>query len=451
MKRLLIIAMLALLSCRRGDATLFRPQSPDFRTLPNGITMFFIEDREFPTVQMFFYIRGGSVHDPKGKEGLASLAMQALRQGGSVRRSADEIDEVLDFSGINLEMAASQEFESLQLSLHKKDLDQALSILFDLLKEPAFDPSRFEIVKSRMQEALKREEEDPLTVGYREFPGFIYGPDASWGRKSSVASLGRIGRDDVVGFFNRQITPDKIVVAASGDLSADELRDKLQQKTMGWAPVPTELPPIPALAATDGKDGRILSKPGLTQSTILIGHLGESRDNPDKFALLVMNYILGGGGSLTSRLGEEIRSSSGKAYGVWSDFGFGRDRGIFRAVAQTALGNTAWVARKMAEMIRETAHHPQFSEEEIRRARESILRSLFFDFETRFSQVKQLAQFYLWGYPADYLDVFQKNIRSVSCKDLERVAATYLKPDVLKMLVVTDGEALGAQMESLKP
>jgi zinc protease len=155
-----------------------------------------------------------------------------------------------------------------------------------------------------------------------------------------------------------------------------------------------------------------------------------------------MNFILGGSGSLTSRMGEEIRSNAGKAYDVWSDFGFGRDLGVFRAMAQTALENTDWVVKKIAEMI-ETMKSGNVTPDETSKAKFAILRSLVFDFETRFAQVREQARFHLWGYPDDYLVRFQKGISAVTPEDVGRVAKGYLHPEGLKTLVVTDEKEAG--------
>ena len=162
-----------------------------------------------------------------------------------------------------------------------------------------------------------------------------------------------------------------------------------------------------------------------------------------------MNFILGGSGSLTSRMGGEIRSNAGKAYGVWSDFGFGKDLGLFRAVAQTALENTVWVVKKMDEMITEMAKDPKTSLHEVEDAKKAILRSLVFDFETRFSQVKEQARFHLWGYPDDYLVRFQKGIAAVTPEDVKRVAKEYLHPEGFKTLIVTDEKQAEAVKKEL--
>jgi predicted Zn-dependent peptidase len=442
MRRILPILLAAALAggCERKPAAdgFFVPMKPSQVKLDSGVEVMVLEDPEFPTLQMQVTVRGGSVHDPEGKEGLASLAMQAARLGGAEGRDPASVEEDLEFVGASLEMGASAEFVSASLSLLAKDADLGLDILFDLLRRPALDPARFAVVKERLKDAILRDEEDPLRLAYREFPGLVYGGASPWGRKATVASVGAVTREDVSAFCKSVLKPDRVLIAVSGNISAREIVDKIRTRTEAWEKSSEALPEIPPVVPEFSGGFQVLPRPDLTQSTVVMGHLGAKRDNPDKFALVVMNFILGGSGSLTSRMGEEIRSTAGKAYGVWSDFGFGRDLGTFRTVAQTALENTSWVIQKMREMVTALAQGGDVTAEETEAAKRAILRSLVFDFETRFAQVREQARFRLWGYPDDYLVRFQKAIAAVTPGDVRRVAQRYLHPEGLKVLVVTD-------------
>ncbi len=446
----LLLLVVFFLACHRGEPSLFQPLRPALKTIPEGMELMILEDHELPTAQLFLSIRGGSVYDPPGKEGLHAIAMQAVRTGGTELAPPDRIDEELESVGAALEMGTQQEYNQAQLSLHRKDLDRGLDILFDLLRRPALAPERFELVKARMKEGLIREREDPLALGYREFPPFVYGPKAPWGRQPTPESIEKVTLDDVRHFVRTFLRPDRILLAAAGDFLVDELKLRVEERCRGWERSISALPEIPPLKEDFQPGVVLMPRKGLTQSTILIGHLGAKRENPDKYPLLVMNFILGGGGSLTSRLGEVIRSSEGKAYAVWSDFGFGKDVGIFRATAQTALANTDWVIAKIREMIGRLASSPDFTDAEIGRAKQAILRSLIFKYETRFEQVKEQARFRLWGYPEDYITTFQKGISKVTRRDLERVARTYLHPEGLKVLVVTAQGRFLSTMENVE-
>lgn len=451
-RRILIATLLAMTSCMRPGGPFFKPLEPVTHQLSNGMEVFCIEDHEFPTAQLFLYIRGGSVYDPKEKEGLASIAMQTIRLGGvggDKPRSPDSVEQTLEFVGASLEMGSSAEYYSASLTLMKKDLGTGLDLLFDLLRKPALDSGRFQIVKVKAQEGLAREKEDPLMLGYREYPRMVYGEDNPWGRRPAPKSVRQITREDVKKFHRESIHPDRMILAASGDFSAQELVSEIEKRTGDWRSSGAELIPPTPVEERFERGVSLVARKGLTQTTILSGHLGARRENPDKFPILVMNFVLGGGGALSSRLGDTIRTSAGKAYAVWSDYGFGKDYGLFRAVAQTASENTGWVVLKMHQMIREMNENPNFTDEEIHRAKQAILTSLIFDFETRFSQVKEQAKFHLWSYPPNYLEIFQREIAKVSKSDLERVAKRYLHPDGLKTLLISDPEKIQKDLSSL--
>ncbi len=445
-----VLALAAFIGCGRRDYPFFKPHHPALKKLSSGMELMALEDHEFPTAQLFFYIRGGSIYDPPGKEGLAALAMQALRLGGADGLTPDDIEKELEFDGTSLEMGAGSEFNSVALSGLTKDIDHGLEMLFDLLRKPKFDLARFETVKARAKDALLRDLEDPLRLSFREYPPLIYGEENPWGRRVTVQSLDSITRDDVLKFYDDFIHPDRILIAASGDFRVKELVKKIEALQKGWKPVGKDLLEIPPVKESYGRSVLMIPQKDITQSTVLVGHLGSKRSNPDKYALVVMNFILGGSGALTSRLGEEIRSSAGKAYSVWSDYGFGRDFGMFREVAQTALDNTEWVTRKLEEILKKMAEKPDFTEQEVTSAKKAILRALIFDFETRFAQVKEQARFHLWGYPDNYLESFQEGIAHVTKEDVERVAKKYLHPEGLKVLIVTNEKQVESYRNLLK-
>ncbi len=438
---LLLIISCSFTSCRRSSI-FFHPLLPETKKLSQGMKLFYLKDSELPLVNLFFYIRGGSVYDPVGKEGLSAIAMQSIRLGGMKGLPSQRVEDRLEFCGASLEMGSSPEFFTVSFSLLEKDLNQGLEILFGLLKNPSLDPEHFRIIKARAKDSLHREEEDPLHLAMKEYPGMIYGNNV-WGRKVTEDSLDRITLEDVKNFQEQFIHPDRIVVAVAGDISKKDLIQKLESYLGDWKISAGPLPSIPPVESHFEPVSRVIIKKGLTQSTVIVGHLGGRRDNPDKFALQIMNFILGGSGALTSRMGEAIRSDTGKAYSVWSDFGIGKDLGIFRAVAQTAIQNTDWVTQKMSSMIRELATEPHFTEEEIDRAKKSLLRGMVFDYETRFSQVKEQARLHLLGYPNHYLEILQRKMGEVTRGDLERVSKKYLHPDGLKILIVTDESAKG--------
>lgn len=428
-----LIFLICLPAVAFASSAFFQPPKPTVDTLPSGTTLFLLEDHEFPTVELLLYLKGGSVLDPKGKEGLLALTLDAMRYGGTSRK-AQEIEEELERLGVDLNVGTNEEYGYFSLRVLKKNLSRALEILFELLRHPAFNEEQVKVLKDQVVETLLREEEDPLALVLQQFQRVVYGDASPWGGYPTVRSLQKIRREDLINFYERTIAPDRMVVASSGDFTILEMIREIKIQTAGWQSGKS-LPEIPAVQHNFKEERWFLPRPGLTQSTIMVGHLGAKRDNPDKYPLLVMNYILGGGSSLTSRLGETIRTQEGKAYSVWSHFGFGKEEGIFSAGAQTAVPQTVAVTKRMLEMIGQMAKEPRLTESEVERAKSAILRSLFFDYETSQALVRDLAKFYLWGYPENYLAEFQRKISSLTREDVERVVS-YLHPEGLKILII---------------
>ncbi|MBI4373828.1 MAG: insulinase family protein, partial [Deltaproteobacteria bacterium] len=146
--------------------------------------------------------------------------------------------------------------------------------------------------------------------------------------------------------------------------------------------------------------------------------------------------------SLSSRLGQRIRTEEGRAYGVWSQYGFGPERGLFYAAAQTEGGQTKEVVEGVGEIIRKMTTNPEISDEELERAKRAILSSFYFVYETPFGLVKDLAKFYLWGYPENYLETFQREVSSLTREEIERVCREHLHPEGLKIVIVADPAVL---------
>ncbi len=416
------------------SAFLYEPPPVHREELPSGIKLFLTQDPEFPTVEILFHFVGGSIEDPKGKEGLSALMMEGIRSGGTSTRRPEEIEEELDFIGAVIEASVDPEFRTLSLKILKKDLEKGLEILFDLVRNPAFDPERFEITRERLKESLNREEEEPLSLALREFPKLVYGKKSVWGRRANLKSVSKISWEDLVRFCGQTIGPNRLVIAASGDVTPVEIGRLIKIRTADWLPPGKLPPPLPPLKKNFKEERFLLNRPGLSQSTIVAGHLGEKRTNPDKFALIVMDHILGGSGALTSRLGESIRIEGGQAYSVWSDYTFAAEPGLFYAVAQTESAHTDDVLEKIIGTIRGIASGVR--PEELERAKKAILSSFFFHYESRFNLARDTVRFHLWGYPEDYISRYQVEIERLTAEDIKRVAGGYLHPDRMKILVI---------------
>jgi len=404
--------------------------------LSNGMQVYFSEDHELPTLEIFAYIRGGAVFDPPAKTGVAGLVGSLLRVGGTREKSPNQVDELLEDRGAELETGMSHEYGTARLRCLKEDSDLLVSLFFEILSSPRFDKTQFELSRSRQIEAIKRQDDEAEKIALREFPKLFYGARSPWASTPTPQTLQAIRIDDLKDFYGRFFHPENVVLAVGGDFKKEALVQLLEKASSSWAKSSVPVPPLPKVAKTNSKGIFVINKKG-GQSTILMGHFGDQRFNPDKFALILMDYLLGGD-IFSSRLGEEIRSNRGLAYGVYSHFGLETEMGLFYVMAQTKTESTAQVIQLAWQIIRDFYEGTHLSENSLRFAKEAILNRLINQWEPHFNYVKERARLGFLGYPEDYLQTYPESIRKVNLEQIKKVGQKYLFPDALKILVVGD-------------
>ncbi|HKX11802.1 MAG TPA: pitrilysin family protein, partial [bacterium] len=411
------------------------------QTLKNGMQLLLLEDRELPVVRGYLYWRVGGLYEPADKLGLAEMTGELLREGGTAKRKPEDFEAELAAIGADIESDISRESGLIGFRCLKEDLPKVLGLLFEMLREPAFDAKKLELVRTRMLEALRRQNDDPGKLAMREFPKLIYGPENVWSRTATPATLKAITREDVEAFYRRFAFPDRMILALSGDFDPKAAAATVEKDSRGWAKADQPLPEVPKLSKT-WQPGLTLIPKATDQATLILGHYGDQRFNPDKFALLLLNDILGGE-ALVSRLGKRVRSTLGLAYGIYSRYGLETDLGVFMVMAQTKGPSTRQVLAESRKILEEIRRPGSISEAELAFYKQSLLNSLYSEYEPRYNFAKDEARFTFYGYPPNYLELFRENIEKVTLADIHRVAEKYLKPEALQVLVVGDPKQIG--------
>jgi len=402
--------------------------------LKNGMIVYLLQDHELPIVNMTAYLNGGSIYDPPGKVGLASLTSVALRSGGTQSTPPDELDRELEFMASSIESSIGSDSANVSLSTLTKNLDRTLALFAELMMKPAFQNSRVELARLHAFEGIRRQNDDPKGIAGRELNLAIY-PDHPLSRIPTVASVKAITRDDMIDFQKRYFYPANMVLAVSGDFDREQFLKNLETLFAGWPNRTASFPPVQP--PTDDPVAAVLHvQKEVNQSVIRMGHLGIDKNNPDLYALKVMDFILGGG--FTSRLTQEIRSNQGLAYNVSSYFETGRRfRGSFIAETETKSETTVKATTLLRSIIAGMTL-AEVSDRELNLAKDSIINSFIFGFTRSDAIVNQRARLEFYRYPEGYLEHFRDNIARVTKADVLRVARKYLHPDAMKLVVVGD-------------
>lgn len=424
------------------------PPVPEKTVLENGMVIYMLEDHELPLFSINAVIKTGSIYEPEDKTGLAGITGTVMRSGGTTAMSWEEIDERLEFIAGSVETGIGSNSGSASLSVLKKDIDEGLKIFADVLMHPVFEQGKVDLVKKQMLESIRRENDNPGRVAGREFRQLLF-QGHPYGRKTTIESVSSIKREDLIAFHKKYFHSNNIMLGISGDFDKKEILEKIKSAFKGWGKKEINFPEVPPVKDSVAKSVNYIYK-DVKQSVIRLGHMGLEMKNPDHYAVILMNYILGGG-SFQSRMMKDIRNDRGLAYSVWSYFQLGmRDIGIFASGSGTKLQSTITVIKRMNDIVREMREHP-VSDIELRDAKEYRINSFVFKFTSTSQIVNRFVTLDYYGLPTNYLETYLKNIRAVTKDDILRVAKKYLKPEQMVTLVVGNKEEFEEPLSTFGP
>jgi zinc protease len=403
--------------------------------LKNGTPVYLMQDHELPIVTISALIHTGSVYDPADKSGLASLTGSQLRGGGSQTLTPAVVDAELEFMASSVESSFGSDLGAVTLTSLTKNLDRTLQIFNDLLFYPKFDEKRLEVARRQALEAIRRQNDDPKELADRELQKMMYAGHPL-GNVPTAATISSIKRSDLQAFHRRFVRPDTMILTVSGDFDRSALLATLN-RLVGSVPAAGALQkPEITQVNLQFVPAVLHAQKQVNQSVIRLGHLGITKDDPDLYAIRVLDFILGG--SFTSRLMMEIRTNQGLAYNVGSHFDVGRRfTGSFTAETETRAEATAKTIALMTTIINSVRTAP-VTEQELKLAKDSIVNSFLFGFTTPNSIVSQQARLEFYGYQSDYLDRYRERIAAVTREDIQRAARKHLHPDAFKLVVVGD-------------
>ena len=415
----------------------FKPPVPQKHELSNGMVLYLFEDHELPVFDISGLVRAGTIYDSSDKVGLASIFASVMRTGGTVSREPDALNEELESMAASVEISMSAEYGSISLSTMAEDIEKGLEIFADVLRNPAFREDKLELRKLQAIEAIRRRNDNPIQLAWRNFSEILYGKDHPFGWYSEIDHVESITVEDLKAFHAKYYHPNNMMLAITGDFDTETLIAQLEKVFEGWEKTEIDFPIVLAVENVPKPSVNHISK-DLPQTTMLIGHFGIKRtpDFPDFFALRVMNEILGEGG-FTSRLMREVREKHGLAYMVGSlmQTSFYTNPGEWFAYSQTRAEKTAEAISLIINIVRDLRETP-VPNDELQRTKDSLINSFVFGFESSSQIAFQQMMLAYRGFAPDFLETFTDNIAKVTAEDVQAVAQKYLHPDALMIVTV---------------
>lgn len=427
---------------------------PDYERfqLENGLTVYLMEDHELPLVGGSVLVHTGDRLEPADKVGLATMVGEGMRLGGSERFPADDLNMFLEQRAASIETGISTTSGSASFNSLKEDLREVFERFADVVKNPVFPPDKLALLQGQLEGSIARRNDDPDTIARREFNKLIYGENSPYARTVEYSTLAHISRNDVVAFHQRYFVPSNMLLGVYGDFDAGEMRSLIEQTFGVWsmdtpaAPDPG-LPPLAQQVTQEETGGVFLvDQPQLTQSSVLIGHLGGQLDNPDYAALSVMNQVLNG---LGGRLLNEVRSRQGLAYNVYAVWSANYDYpGVFIAGGQTRSEATVpFVNATLAEL--EKMRRAPITDAELAQAKDSVINSFVFNFQSPSQTLSRVVNYDFFDYPEDFIFQYRQAIEALTAEDVQQAAREHLNPDQMVTLVVGNAAAIAPPLSLL--
>ena len=361
-----------------------------------------------------FWVDAGSRDEDPAIAG-ASHFLEHLLFKGTATRSARDIAEAIEAVGGDMNAFTTKEYTSFYTRLLDDDLDLGLDILSDIMWAPAFRPEEIEAERQVILEEILMHEDEPSDLVHELFTDALY-PGHPLGRsvlgdRSTITSM---TRDEIAGYFEALYRPKAIVVAAAGNVDHDRVVAGIEERFQGR---PGDRPPRARPRLEPPRSVVVHSRP-TEQAHLVFGTRGLDRGDDDRFALSVLNQVLGGG--MASRLFQEIREKRGLVYSVYSYRAAYLESGALAVYAGTSPGRAAEVL-DLIERELDRLVDADVSEHELAVAKGHVKGSLALSLEASAGRMSRIGRSQLVHGSVMSFEELVERTEAVTLTDLRRV------------------------------
>ena len=400
-------------------------------TSPGGITAWLVSESFVPMISMEWTWSGGASVEPAGLRGIGWVLAYMMNEGAG---DMDTSAYGARMEDLDMKFACGQwsDWTSCGMTTLKASADESFDMVRQAFSSLRLDDEPFERAKREMIVGIKEDETNPKSVASRAMNEALI-PGHPYARRSTEQTVRAIQKSDARKLMAQLMTKDRLLVVVVGDITADELKPKLDE-VFGSLPATSVLPVVRDAKALPAQAKPIVMDLPQPQTLIMFSGPGIRREDPDFYAAYVLKYILGGG-SFSSRLTDDVREKRGLTYGIGT--GLSIQPHFWRWQGSSATMNDK--ADEVVQLIRDNISRlgkEGPTAEELADAKAYITGAfpLAFDSNTKIAQ--NLIGFRQDGMPADYVQARNSYFEAVTLEDVKRVARTYMKPEDFTFVMV---------------
>lgn len=419
----------------------------DRRTLSNGVQLLVAPVSKLPLVTVLAIVEAGASVEPHGQYGVAALTARLLLEGAAEMDGATLTDR-FERIGASVEAHADWDVATVSLTALSDRLPDALALVRDLLRWPAFPEREVHRLKEQRLADLLQQLAEPRGLADEQFAHAAYDAAARYAapEEGDAASVRALNRTHVRAFYAARYQPTGTTLIFAGDVTMDTAAALAESLFGDWKGVRPASVPSGIDAAQPGRLVRVVAKADAPQSELRVGHAGLPRATADYFDVMVMNAVFGG--LFSSRINLNLREAHGYTYGASSAFEWRRGAGPF--IVETAVKSdvTGAAVQEILNEIERIRTAP-ISEDELTLAT-SYLDGVFpIRYETTAAIAGALENLVRHGLPEDYYDVYRSKVRAVTTAGVLRAAQQHLHPDQLRIVVVGDPNVVAAPVAAV--
>jgi predicted Zn-dependent peptidase len=399
--------------------------------LPNGLLVLTEQMPHMRSISMGAWVKQGSRDETAELNGISHFVEHMVFKG-TPTRSAQQIAREVDSIGGNLDAFTGKETVCFNIKVLDENLTPALDVLSDLVLNPKFSQDDLEREQGVILEEIKMDEDSPDSVVHETFTQNFW-KNHPLGRPilGTVKTVSSFNQATVRAHHEHRFTPENIVFSAAGNLHHDEFVDRIE-RAFGHLPAaqPSLLdtqPPITSPHIT------LKKKRSLEQVQLCLGVPAPEVQNPDRFALYLLNTILGGG--MSSRLFQSVREEQGLAYSIFSELSPFRDTGSLSIYAGVSLDKTEQTLKlTLAELTR--LKQQTVPDAELKRAKDQMKSNIVLGLESSSSRMSNLARQQMYFGRFFTVDEITHEIDQVVPEDLQRLANHLFRPDLIALTLL---------------
>ncbi len=393
--------------------------------LDNGLKVLILEDHRLPIVSMELGISGaGGIYEPADVPGLATMTAQMLREGTATRSNQEILEQV---ARLGATLSSRSNFGSAQASVSAsglaRNMDEWVEIMLDVLLHPSFPESELDRLREQARVGLRQQRSSPAFLADERFNAAVFGDHPAAIVTETEASLDAMSTETIARWHRDRYAPQNSILGIAGDVDADELIPQLNVWFAGWerTDLVEELPPDPPTPP----ETRIflVDRPNSEQTTIYIGTLAIDRRHPDYVPFTVMNEVLGGGAA--ARLFINLREEKGYTYGAYSTFSALKYPGAWRAFGDVRTEVTEGAMNEFMNEIARIREEP-VPEGELAETKRSIVAGFALSLEQPSSLLGYSTLREIYGFDADYWDVYPAQIMAVTSEDVQSSVVAWI-------------------------